>query len=188
MPWDTVQAGGSQEQYLWRKAGSNRLSLAIASPYGGLMALCRFHLHVFWGFGEGLVPFPQRVSVEDTGGCCCWKPSTPWIIKVITVAVFSAQSQTCSQWVLVTAKVDFCVWSSLWYSWPGSQGAAEMRRVSRLGTPEFASLLFADDVILLALSVHDLQHVLEWFSTICEETRRRVSTSKWGGWVRDGRA
>lgn len=61
----------SQEQYLWRKAGSNRLSFTIASPYGGLMTSCKFHLNVFRGFGEGLVPFPQRVSVEDTGECCC---------------------------------------------------------------------------------------------------------------------
>ncbi|KAI3369679.1 hypothetical protein L3Q82_024522 [Scortum barcoo] len=35
-----------------------------------------------------------------------------------------------------------------------------------------------DDVVLLALSSQDLQHVLEWFAAECEAAGMRISTSK----------
>ena len=41
-----------------------------------------------------------------------------------------------------------------------------------------ASLLFGDDVVLLATSDRDLQHALGWFAAECEAVGMRVSTSK----------
>ncbi len=41
-----------------------------------------------------------------------------------------------------------------------------------------ASLLFVDDVILLAPSVCDRQHSLDWFATKCEAAGTWISTSK----------
>lgn len=52
------------------------------------------------------------------------------------------------------------------------------RGLSSLGSFRVASLLFVDDVVLMALSGCDLQRLLEWFVTKCEVVRMRVSTSK----------
>ncbi|KAI3363638.1 hypothetical protein L3Q82_001271 [Scortum barcoo] len=48
----------------------------------------------------------------------------------------------------------------------------------RFGNHRISSLLFADDVVLLASSSQDLQHVLEWFAAECEAAGMRISTSK----------
>jgi len=48
----------------------------------------------------------------------------------------------------------------------------------RFGGLGIDSLLFADDVVLLASSDHDLQHSLGCFAAECEATGMRVSTSK----------
>jgi len=48
----------------------------------------------------------------------------------------------------------------------------------RLGDLRIASLLFADDVVLLATSDHELQHALGRFAAECETVEMRVSTSK----------
>ncbi|KAK3506577.1 hypothetical protein QTP70_009899 [Hemibagrus guttatus] len=48
----------------------------------------------------------------------------------------------------------------------------------RFGDQMISSLLFADDVILLAPSSLDLQHALERFAAECETAGMRVSTSK----------
>jgi len=47
----------------------------------------------------------------------------------------------------------------------------------RFGDLRIASLLFADDVVLLATSDRDLQHALGQFAAECEAVRMRVSTS-----------
>ncbi len=39
-------------------------------------------------------------------------------------------------------------------------------------------LLFADDVVLMASSVCDLQHILDLFAAECEAAGMRISTSK----------
>ncbi|KAI3369123.1 hypothetical protein L3Q82_026082 [Scortum barcoo] len=57
-------------------------------------------------------------------------------------------------------------------------GVARGRRESGLGTTGISSLLFADDVVLLASSSQDLQHVLERFAAECEAAGMRISTSK----------
>ncbi|KAI3360388.1 hypothetical protein L3Q82_002299 [Scortum barcoo] len=43
---------------------------------------------------------------------------------------------------------------------------------------QISSLLFADDVVLMASSGQDLQHVLERFAAECEAAGMRISTSK----------
>ncbi len=48
----------------------------------------------------------------------------------------------------------------------------------RFGDLRIASLLFADDVVLLASSHCDLQHALGWFAAECEVVGMKVSTSK----------
>ncbi|KAI3377038.1 hypothetical protein L3Q82_000257 [Scortum barcoo] len=51
----------------------------------------------------------------------------------------------------------------------------------RFGNHRISSLLFADDVVLLASSGQDLQHVLERFAAECEAAGMRISTSKCRG-------
>ncbi|KAI3374597.1 hypothetical protein L3Q82_021177 [Scortum barcoo] len=48
----------------------------------------------------------------------------------------------------------------------------------RFGNHRISSLLFADDVVLMASSGQDLQHVLGWFAAKCEVAGMRISTSK----------
>ncbi|KAI3356547.1 hypothetical protein L3Q82_017227 [Scortum barcoo] len=58
-----------------------------------------------------------------------------------------------------------------------SQGPG--RRESGLGNHRISSLLFCmDDVVLMASSGQDLQHVLERFAAECEAAGMRISTSK----------
>lgn len=47
-----------------------------------------------------------------------------------------------------------------------------------MGTLKLHLCFFADDVVLLASSDHDLQHTLEWFTAECNATVMRISTSK----------
>ncbi|KAI3353576.1 hypothetical protein L3Q82_020098 [Scortum barcoo] len=47
----------------------------------------------------------------------------------------------------------------------------------RFGNHRISSLLFADDVVLMASSGQDLQHVLERFAAECEAAGMRISTS-----------
>ncbi len=46
------------------------------------------------------------------------------------------------------------------------------------GNLRIASLLFADDVVLLPSSDRDLQHALGWFSATCNAAGMEISTSK----------
>ncbi|KAI3362441.1 hypothetical protein L3Q82_012244 [Scortum barcoo] len=57
-------------------------------------------------------------------------------------------------------------------------GVARGRREVRFGNHRISSLLFADDVVLMASSSQDLQHVLERFAAECEAAGMRISTSK----------
>ncbi|KAI3367449.1 hypothetical protein L3Q82_026304 [Scortum barcoo] len=62
------------------------------------------------------------------------------------------------------------------------------RRESGLGTTGFQSLLFADDVVLMASSGQDLQHVLERFAAECEAAGMRISTLQiWRPWFSTGK-
>ena len=53
------------------------------------------------------------------------------------------------------------------------------------GSHLISSLLFADNVVLLAPSSQDLQHVLGWFAAECEAAGMKISTSKSGAMVSD---
>ena len=55
-----------------------------------------------------------------------------------------------------------------------SQGVKEVRS----GALRIASLLFADDVVLLVSSCQALQLSLDWFTAQCEAVGMRISTSK----------
>ncbi|KAK3509067.1 hypothetical protein QTP70_020205 [Hemibagrus guttatus] len=59
----------------------------------------------------------------------------------------------------------------LWEAQPGAGG-------SRFGDHRISSLIFAEDVVLLASSGLDLQHALGRFAAECEAAGMRVSTSK----------
>ena len=48
----------------------------------------------------------------------------------------------------------------------------------QVGDLKIASLLFADDVVLMASSAVDLQHSLDQFVAECEAAGMRISTSK----------
>ena len=48
----------------------------------------------------------------------------------------------------------------------------------QFGGLRIASLLFADDVVLMAPSASDLQHSLDWFAADCKAAGMRISTSK----------
>ena len=48
----------------------------------------------------------------------------------------------------------------------------------QFGGLQIALLLFADDVVLMASSVCDLQHSLDRFAAECEAAGMRISTSK----------
>lgn len=46
------------------------------------------------------------------------------------------------------------------------------------GNLKIVSLLFADDVVLFASMLHDLQHTLGWLAAVCKAVKFRVSTSE----------
>ena len=48
----------------------------------------------------------------------------------------------------------------------------------QVGDLKIASLLFADDVVLMASLAVDLQHSLDQFAAQCEAAEMRISTSK----------
>jgi len=118
---------------------------------------------------------------ESCGGHCesmghWYKPLGPCTTKVRAVSVFSAQSKARSQWVLDSR---LSLVTILFVNF--------MDRISRrsrgeesvlFGELRIASLLFADDVVLLATSDRDLQHALERFAVSCKLVGMRVSTSK----------
>ncbi|KAI3351087.1 hypothetical protein L3Q82_005653 [Scortum barcoo] len=55
----------------------------------------------------------------------------------------------------------------------------------QFGNHRISSLLFADDVVLLASSGQDLQHILGRFAAECEAAGMRISTSKYKAMVLD---
>ncbi|KAI3376021.1 hypothetical protein L3Q82_016552 [Scortum barcoo] len=81
---------------------------------------------------------------------------------------------TCALWIW--RRHSTCVPRGiLWESAPAcSQGPEGVR----FGNHRISSLLFADDVVLLASSSQDLQHELERFAAECEAAGMRISTSK----------
>ncbi len=95
-----------------------------------------------------------------------YEPSGPYVTKVSAVPLFSARSQIYFWWVLASTRV---APSTILLIFMDCMGG---RRVSSFGDLRIASLLFADDVVLLASSNCDLQQTLEWFSAKCVDCPR----------------
>ena len=142
-----------------------------------------FTLAGLLGGGGGGESWKSLMTVsprESCGGYCrsigywgrWYVPFDPCTNKVRSVSVFSAQSQARSQWVLDSAKVAHCHQFMDIIS-RRSRGE-ETVQFEDLRIP---SLLFGDDVVLLATSYRDLQHALGQFAAECEAVGMRVSTS-----------
>lgn len=81
-----------------------------------------------------------------------FEPSGPYTAKVRVVFVFLATTQTLSPLLLALVSSPVYVFHE-----------QDLMAQSDLGDPIIVSLLFADDVLLLAFSSCDLQHALGWF-------------------------
>ncbi len=134
------------------------------------------------GSGEGLWPDSSGYIVGGAAGV--W--SEGWSLRAIWP--LCAQSESCVQ-----------VLGSKWDLFPAGAGLHQgcalspilfmifMDRISRhsrvreelqLGGLRSSSLLFVDDVVLMASLVCDLQLWLDQFSAECEAAELRISTSK----------
>ncbi|KAI3360356.1 hypothetical protein L3Q82_014668 [Scortum barcoo] len=119
------------------------------------MGVCPTSPHVLCGSGEGIRPCPSWYSV-GSAPMRVWGPGA--FAKGCSVSVRPEQElgSHCRQ---ISRR---------------SQGPEGVR----FGNHRISSLLFADDVVLLASSGQDLQHVLERFAAECEAAGMRISTSK----------
>ena len=94
------------------------------------------------------------------------------------MSVFSAGSQTCffsGCWVpqgLSLVTIAFVIFMDR------ISRRSRGQETVRFGDLTIASLLLADDVVLLASSDRDFQHALGRFAVECEAVGMRVSTSK----------
>ncbi|KAI3372506.1 hypothetical protein L3Q82_022982 [Scortum barcoo] len=123
---------------------------------GGFMGVCPTSPHVLCGSGEGIRPCPSWYSVGVA-------PCEYGVQGPLLRAVRSLYDRSRSL-VRIAGRFLGVV--------------ARGRRESRFGNHRISSLLFADDVVLLASSSQDLQHVLERFAAECEAAGMRISTSK----------
>ncbi|KAI3355874.1 hypothetical protein L3Q82_004427 [Scortum barcoo] len=127
---------------------------ALYPPQGarGFMGVCPTSPHVLCGSGEGIRPCPSWYSV----GSAPLSMGSGAFAKGCSVSVRPEQElgSHCTR--------------------QRSQGPEGVR----FGNHRISSLLFADDVVLLASSSQDLQHVLERFAAECEAAGMRISTSK----------
>ncbi len=101
--------------------------------------------------------------------------------KARAVFRFSTVSWTRFRWGLDSARAAPCHHFCLWFSWTGIQGLVMGRRgeegCSLMGWGSHCCF-YADDVVLMASSVCDLQHSLDRFTAEGETARMRISTSK----------
>ncbi|KAI3372532.1 hypothetical protein L3Q82_023017 [Scortum barcoo] len=121
----------------------------------GFMGVCPTSPHVLCGSGEGIRPCPSWYSVGSA-------PCEYGVRGPLLRAVRSLYDRSRS---LVRIAGRFL-------------GIARGQEGVRFGNHRISSLLFADDVVLLASSSQDLQHVLERFAAECEAAGMRISTSK----------
>ncbi|KAI3377230.1 hypothetical protein L3Q82_009142 [Scortum barcoo] len=89
-----------------------------------------------------------------------------------------AVSQTCSQYMLDSGRAALCHRVLFIIFMDRISRRSQGPEGVRFGNHRISSLLFADDVVLLASSSQDLQHVLERFAAECEAAGMRISTSK----------
>ncbi|KAI3373515.1 hypothetical protein L3Q82_022114 [Scortum barcoo] len=116
----------------------------------------------------GTMRFSSLVEVEQ------WTSSIPSAGCLRVYGSLPNQS-TCALWIWrrhsTVSLVVFCGSAPISRRSQGPEGV-------RFGNHRISSLLFADDVVLLASSSQDLQHVLERFAAECEAAGMRISTSK----------
>ncbi|KAI3354848.1 hypothetical protein L3Q82_004546 [Scortum barcoo] len=146
------------------------------------MGVCPTSPHVLCGSGEGIRPCPSWYSVGSAPRV--WGPGA------FARAVRSLYDRSRSLVRIAGSKSDlFPVHVGLRQGCPLSPVLfiIFMDRISRrsqgpegvrFGNHRISSLLFADDVVLMASSGQDLQHVLERFAAECEAAGMRISTSK----------
>ncbi|KAI3351369.1 hypothetical protein L3Q82_005912 [Scortum barcoo] len=149
----------------------------------GFMGVCPTSPHVLCGSGEGI----QTVSLVVFCGECSMQV---WGPGPLLRAVRSLYDRSRSLVRIAGSKSDlFPVHVGLRQGCPLSPVLfiIFMDRISRrsqgpegvrFGNHRISSLLFANDVVLLASSSQDLQHVLERFAAECEAAGMRISTSK----------
>ncbi|KAI3371766.1 hypothetical protein L3Q82_024318 [Scortum barcoo] len=118
------------------------------------MGVCPTSPHVLCGSGEGIRPCPSWYSVG----------------VLHEYGVRGAFAKGCS----VSVRPEQELGSHCRQISRRSQGPEGVR----FGNHRISSLLFADDVVLMASSGQDLQHVLERFAAECEAAGMRISTSK----------
>ncbi|KAI3370162.1 hypothetical protein L3Q82_024455 [Scortum barcoo] len=115
------------------------------------MGVCPTSPHVLCGSGEGIRPCPSWYSVGS--------------------APLSMGSGAFAKGCSVSVRPEQELGSHCRQRSQGPEGV-------RFGNHRISSLLFADDVVLMASSGQDLQHVLERFAAECEAAGMRISTSK----------
>jgi len=128
----------------------------------------------------------DRVPQESCGGY--YGVPGPLAHAILVQMALYKQSESCVR-ILGTKSSTFSVGVGLCQGCPLSPILFRicMDRISRhsrceaivwFGDLRIASLLFADNVVLLATSDRDLQHALGRFAAECESVGMRVSTSK----------
>ncbi|KAI3355172.1 hypothetical protein L3Q82_017871 [Scortum barcoo] len=120
------------------------------------MGVCPTSPHVLCGSGEGIRPCPLWYSV---GSAPCEYGVRGPLLRAV---------QSLYDWSRSLVRI---AGRFLGNRSQGPEGV-------RFGNHRISSLLFADDVVLLASSSQDLQHVLERFAAECEVAGMRISTSK----------
>lgn len=84
----------------------------------------------------------SKCYCESRGyGDCSFDPCSPYVIKMRAVSVYLVTGWTHLRWMWGSIKVAPYLWSFLWYSWTGFQGAAEVKKCIRCGSLRIASLL-----------------------------------------------
>ena len=153
MPWDIISA-------LYHCEGT-----------GGVMRVCPTRLHMFCGSGGGLWPCPSSCPVGTQDTCALGVLSKWPFVTGHSISVLSESEMVC----IAGSKSDpFPVSVGLPQGCPLSQVLfiIFMDRISRhshvvegirFGDLRIPSLLFADDVVLLASSSSDLQFSLGRF-------------------------
>ncbi|KAI3360677.1 hypothetical protein L3Q82_002543 [Scortum barcoo] len=148
------------------------------------MGVCPTSPHVLCGSGEGIRPCPSWYSVGSAPRV--WGPGP--LLRAVR-SLYDDRSRSLVR-IAGGSKSDlFPVHVGLRQGCPLSPVLfiIFMDRISRrsqgpegvrFGNHRISSLLFADDVVLLASSSQDLQHVLERFAAECEAAGMRISTSK----------
>ena len=142
------------------------------------MGVCPTSPHVFCGLGEGIRPCPSGSRVGGSPGVRVSEP----LIRAVRSLYDRCQSLvriTGNKSDLFPVRVG-CPLSPILFIIFMDRISRHSQGVEgvRFGDLRIWSLLFADDVVLLASSDHDLQLSLDQFAAECKVAGMRISTSK----------